>query len=298
MSFFIKKLAVVGVGLIGGSLAQALREQDLVGEVIGINRSEASLRKALEMGVVDRWTTSLTEGVREATVVLVATPVCSIAQVVTTMAPALSRGAVVTDAGSVKGHLVRQCEAVLPEGVWFVGGHPIAGRERVGVEASFPTLFQGSRTILTPTKHTHPQALALVRLIWEATGSRVELMEADHHDQVLAATSHLPHLMAYNVVNTLSNLEDQLRSEVFRYAAGGFRDFTRIASSDPSMWRDICLANREAILHVLSLFRYDLDALMQKVDQGDAEALFDIFAKSKKTRDRVLAENRNLREGT
>ncbi|MBF0369568.1 MAG: prephenate dehydrogenase/arogenate dehydrogenase family protein [Magnetococcales bacterium] len=294
MSFFVNRLTIIGVGLIGGSLAQSLREQGLVGEVVGVNRSAASREMALEMGVVDRATDSITDGVQGATMVLVATPVRSIAQVVAQMAPSLSRGAVVTDVGSVKGSIVAACEPLMPEGCWFVGGHPIAGRERVGVSASFPSLFQGSRTILTPTDETHQPALELVRLVWEAAGSRVETMGAEYHDQVLAATSHLPHLMAYNVVNTLSDQEEHIRAEVFRYAAGGFRDFTRIASSDPTMWRDICLENSEAILLILERFRDNLDALARQVKARDGEALFDSFDRSKTTRDRVLSENKIL----
>jgi prephenate dehydrogenase len=295
MSFFIQKLAIIGVGLMGGSLAQALRAQDLVGEVVGMTRRRASGEQALEMGVVDRVAFHIEEAVDNATLVLVATPVCTIVPTVQAMAPYLTKGTVVTDVGSVKKAVVQPCMNAMPEGCHFVGGHPIAGREHVGVAASFPSLFQGSRTILTPTPQTAPQALELVRLVWEAAGSHVECMEADYHDRVLAATSHLPHLMAYNIVNTLSDLEEDIRSEVFRYAAGGFRDFTRIASSDPTMWRDICLENREAILEMLNRFKNDLIKLETKVRDSDADALYDIFARSKRTRDRILSENKILR---
>ncbi|MBF0623368.1 MAG: prephenate dehydrogenase/arogenate dehydrogenase family protein [Magnetococcales bacterium] len=292
MSFFINKLAVIGVGLIGGSLASSLREQGLVGEVVGVARRRNTLETARAMGVIDHGTVSAVEGVAGANFVLVSTPVCSIVPTVKDFAPALAKGAVVTDAGSVKGSIVRRCEELMPEGASFVGGHPIAGREHSGVAASFPSLYQGSRTILTPTKRTRPQAMELVRLVWEAAGSTVETMDPDHHDRVLAATSHLPHLMAYNIVNTLSDLEDDIRGEVFRYAASGFRDFTRIASSDPTMWRDICLENRDAILDVLARFRDDLDKLTKRVKEGDADGLFGIFARSKSTRDRIMEENK------
>jgi prephenate dehydrogenase len=304
MSFFIKKLAVLGVGLIGGSLARALREQDLVGEVVGVNRSRAAIEKAVALGVIDRGSTEAAEAVRDATLVLVATPVRAIAPLVGHIAPFLAPGAVVTDVGSVKQSVVAACEAVLlaavPGGkgegmVNFVGGHPIAGREHVGVEHSFASLFEGSRTILTPTPRTASDALELVRLVWEAAGSHVELMDAGYHDQILAATSHLPHLMAYSVVNTLSDLEDHIRAEVFRYAAGGFRDFTRIASSDPAMWRDICLENPAAILDILARFRKDLDRLIGQIESGNGDALYGIFARSKSTRDRILAENKILK---
>ncbi|MBF0124878.1 MAG: prephenate dehydrogenase/arogenate dehydrogenase family protein [Magnetococcales bacterium] len=295
MAFFIKRLAVVGVGLIGGSFAQALREQDLVGEVVGVARSQKTLDKARELGVIDRGTLDVQQGVIGANFVLVAPPVCAIVPMVQQFAPALTRGAVVTDAGSVKSSIVHACEQAMPDGCYFIGSHPIAGRERSGVEAAFPALFQGSRTILTPTPRTAPAALEMVRVVWEACGSQVETMAADHHDRVLAATSHLPHLMAYNVVKTLSDLEQDIQAEVFRYAASGFRDFTRIASSDPTMWRDICLENRDAISEILQRFRRDLDELLALVSQGDATALHAMFSRSRDTRERVLRENKVLR---
>ncbi|MBF0189551.1 MAG: prephenate dehydrogenase/arogenate dehydrogenase family protein [Magnetococcales bacterium] len=288
MSFFIKRLTIIGVGLIGGSLARALKARQMVGEVVGVNRTRDSLAKALELGVIDRCTTSASEGVRGAELVLVATPVLTIPRIVEDFAQALDSGCVVTDAGSVKGTVVAPCEALMPQGVHFVGGHPIAGTEHSGVEASFATLYKGSRTILTPTATTDPGALELVRRMWEAVGSHVETMEVVTHDRVLGATSHLPHLIAYNVVNTLSDLEDDIRAEVFRYAAGGFRDFTRIASSDPAMWRDICLSNRESILDILTRFRDALEVLTQRVRDGDRDGLYGTFARSKRTRDGIL----------
>ncbi|HIJ85360.1 MAG: prephenate dehydrogenase [Magnetococcales bacterium] len=288
MAFFIKKLTVIGLGLIGGSLARALKERDCVGEVVGVNRTRSSLEKGMELGVIDGFTTDPVEGVRGANMVLVATPVRSIVPTVRVIAPGLMPGAVVTDAGSVKGQIVLDCEAAMPEGVHFVGGHPIAGTEHSGVEASFATLFEGSRTILTPTAGTAKDALELVTIVWEAVGSRVETMDPRHHDQVLAATSHLPHLMAYNIVKTLSDLENDVQSEVFRFAASGFRDFTRIASSDPTMWRDICLENRGAILDMIDRFGRDLDLLRGWVAAGDGDSLHRIFAQSRDTRDRVL----------
>ncbi|MBF0455641.1 MAG: prephenate dehydrogenase/arogenate dehydrogenase family protein [Magnetococcales bacterium] len=293
MAFFIKQLTIIGVGLIGGSLARALKERDMVGEVVGVNRTRHSLETALALGVIDRATTSVVEGVRGATLVLVATPVRSIPRVIEDAIPGLAPGTVVTDAGSVKGSIVETCEGLLmPEGVHFVGSHPVAGTENSGVASSFATLFEQSRTVLTPTKNTAKDALELVRLVWEAAGSKVEIMGVEHHDRVLAATSHLPHLMAYNIVNTLSDMEDDIRAEVFRYASGGFRDFTRIASSDPTMWRDICLENREAILDMLTRFRQDLDKLSRQIEEGNEDALYGIFARAKNTRERVLAERK------
>ncbi|MBF0461086.1 MAG: prephenate dehydrogenase/arogenate dehydrogenase family protein [Magnetococcales bacterium] len=295
MAFFIKKLALIGVGLIGGSLALALRERRLVGAVVGCNRSRAALVLAKSLGVIDEGTQEIAFAVRDADLVLVATPVRAIAPMVGDMAPFLAPGTIVTDVGSVKQSVVQACEATLAaasvQPLHFVGGHPIAGREHAGVGNAAADLFENSRTILTPTAQTDRTALATVRHLWEAVGSQVETMEVGHHDQVLAATSHLPHLMAYSVVNTLSDLEDHIRAEVFRYAAGGFRDFTRIASSDPTMWRDICLENPEAILAILTRFRKDLDRLMEQIQSGNGDALYGIFSRSKTTRDRILADN-------
>ncbi|MEG3638251.1 prephenate dehydrogenase [Magnetococcus sp. PR-3] len=295
MSFLIKRLTLIGVGLMGASLAQALRKKDLVGEIVGVDRSRASLEYALENGIIDRAETQPARGVHDATLVLIATPVSTVVSMVEDCAPGLANGAVVTDVGSVKGKIVEQCEALMPEGCTFVGGHPIAGREHSGVEASLASLFDGSRIILTPSETTPRPAIELVTEMWESVGASVENMEPHWHDQVLAATSHLPHLMAYNVVNTLSDLEDHLRSEVFRYAASGFRDFTRIASSDPTMWRDICLENKDAILTILDRFKHDLEKLTKRVEEEDADGLYGIFARSKDTRARILQENKVLR---
>ncbi|MBF0215097.1 MAG: prephenate dehydrogenase/arogenate dehydrogenase family protein [Magnetococcales bacterium] len=296
MALFIPRLTIVGVGLIGGSLARALKERNLVGEVVGVNRTRDSLAKALELGVIDHWTTSAAQGVRGADLVLVATPVLTIPRIVEDFAQALGAGCVVTDAGSVKGTVVEPCEALMPKGVHFVGGHPIAGTEHSGVEASFATLYEGSRTILTPTERTDPGALERVRQMWEAVGSSVETMDVVTHDRVLGATSHLPHLIAYNVVNTLSDLEDDIRAEVFRYAAGGFRDFTRIASSDPAMWRDICLSNRDSILDILTRFREALEVLTERVRDGDRDGLYGTFARSKRTRDGIIQAHKQTRK--
>lgn len=289
MSFFTQRLTIIGVGLIGGSLARRLKKMELVGEVVGVNRSEASLNKALELGVIDRGTHDPLEGVDGADMVLVATPVNAIPAVVRQFAPALAPGAVVTDAGSAKERIVAACEDLMPEGAHFVGGHPIAGREFSGVEASVADLYEGARTVLTLTQRTDEKALERVRDMWEATGSIVDIMEPAYHDQVLAATSHLPHLIAYTTMHTLADLGETIPDEVFRLAAGaGFKDFTRIASSDPAMWRDVSLMNREALLEFLNRFQEHLDDLKRRVDEGDADGLYGAFARSKKARDRIL----------
>ncbi|OSM06189.1 prephenate dehydrogenase [Magnetofaba australis] len=294
MSFLIKRMTVIGVGLMGGSMALGLRERDLVGEIIGVDRRSA-LDAALELGVIDHAHTQAEEGVKGSSLVVVATPVSAIAPTVKSIAAHLEPDALVIDMGSVKGSIVKQCEAWMPDGVNFVGSHPIAGREHSGVRAAYGDLFDGSRTILTPSDSVSSAAVERAKQIWEAVGSSVEIMDAQYHDRVLAATSHLPHLMAYNVVNTLSDLEDDIRAEVFRYAASGFRDFTRIASSDPVMWRDICIENRDAILDILDRFKNDLEKLSKRVAEGDMDGLYGIFARSRATRARVLEENKILR---
>ena len=248
----IQRLCLIGVGLIGGSLARALREAGEVGEVIGCGRGEANLQTAVRLGVVDRYQLDPAQAVAGADVVVIAVPLGAIEAVLRTIVPHLAPDAVVTDVGSAKGSVVADVARIyggIPPN--FVPGHPIAGTENSGVEASFATLFQRRRVILTPLAETAAAAHSLIKQMWELAGAEVVNMGVRHHDAVLAATSHLPHLLAYTLVDTLARLDD--RAEFFRYAAGGFRDFTRIASSDPVMWRDICVANREQLLEMIAL---------------------------------------------
>jgi prephenate dehydrogenase len=283
----VKRLAVIGVGLIGGSLARVLREKGAVGEVVGIGRGEANLRRGVELGVLDRYSLDPREGVRGADLVFVATPVCSIPAVVAEIAPFLSPGAIVTDGGSVKEYVVAACEPLMPEGTFFVGGHPIAGTEHSGVEASFATLYRGKRCIVTPTPRTDPAALAKVVEIWKTAGSTVPLMDPAQHDRVVAAISHLPHMVAYSLVNAVDGY-DRFGGELLSFSAGGFRDFTRIASSDPVMWRDIALTNRDAILETMDFFSGYLATLRGLVAAGDGSALESFFLNSKQKRDAIL----------
>jgi len=283
----IKRLAVIGVGLIGGSLARVLREKGAVGEVIGIGRGEANLRRGVELGVLDSYSLDPTEGVQGADLVFIATPVCSIPAMVAQIAPFLSPGAIVTDGGSVKEYVVEACEPLMPEGTFFVGGHPIAGTEHSGVEASFATLYQGKRCIVTPTPRTDPAALAKVIEIWKLAGSTVPLMDPVQHDRVVGAISHLPHMVAYSLVNAVDGY-DRFGGELLSFTAGGFRDFTRIASSDPVMWRDIALTNRDAILETMDFFAGYLAKLRSMVEAGDAAALESFFLNSKQKRDAIL----------
>jgi prephenate dehydrogenase len=286
-TLYIPKLAVVGVGLIGGSLALALKAAGAVGEVIGIGRGLANLEKALELGVVDRFTRDLAAGVADADLVFLAIPVLTLPQVAAEVLPRMKPGAVLTDGGSVKGTVVRAIEPLLPEGVHFVAGHPIAGTEKSGAEAAFASLYQGKRCILTPTEKTDPAALELVRRVWTAAGSEVVAMSVEKHDRILAAISHLPHLVAYSLVNAVGSY-DRYEENILEYSAGGFRDFTRIASSDPTMWRDIALANREALLEMMERFETFFAELKEDVRAGEGTKLFDFFLRSKESRDAIL----------
>lgn len=283
----IERLAIIGVGLIGGSLARILREKGEVGEVVGIGRGRANLERAVELGVIDRYCFDPTEGVAGADMVFIATPVCTIRDIVARIASFLPPGSIVTDGGSVKGELVRDCEPLLPAGTHFVGGHPIAGTENSGVEASFSSLYQGRRCIVTPTGLTDRDALDKVVRMWQLAGSDVVLMDAEKHDRVVAAISHLPHMVAYSLVNAVGGY-DGCNESILKYSAGGFRDFTRIASSDPVMWRDIALQNRDSILEMMDLFAKDYARLREMVAKGDGPAMEQFFTSSKEHRDGIM----------
>ncbi len=286
-NYLVPKLAVVGVGLIGGSLALALKEAGAVGEVIGIGRGLANLEKALELGVVDRYTQDLAEGVADADLVFLATPVLTLAQVAAAAAPHMKPGAVLTDGGSVKASVAEAIEPLMPEGVHFVPGHPIAGTENSGAEAAFATLYRGRRCIITPTEKTDAAALDLVTRVWKTAGSEVVLMDVIKHDRVLAAISHLPHMVAYSLVNAVGSY-DRYEENILEYSAGGFRDFTRIASSDPTMWRDIALTNREALLEMMDRCEAFFAELKEDVRQGEGDKLYEFFLRSKELRDGIL----------
>jgi prephenate dehydrogenase len=284
---FIPRLAVIGVGLIGGSLALALKAAGVVGEVVGIGRGLPNLETALRLGVVDRIATDPVAGVADADLVFLATPVLSLLPVAAQILPAMKTGAILTDGGSVKGSVIAEIEPLVPAGVHFVPGHPIAGTEKSGAEAAFATLYQGKRCILTPTPRTDPGALELVRRVWVAAGSEVVLMEVEKHDRVLAAISHLPHMVAYALVNAVGAY-DRYQENILEYSAGGFRDFTRIASSDPVMWRDIALTNRAALLEMMDQFEAFFAELKDDIRRGESERLFDFFQRSKQSRDAIL----------
>ncbi len=281
-----RKVAIIGVGLIGGSLALAMREQGLVTEVVGVGRGVENLEKAIELGIIDSYSTDVCEGVKDADLVFLAVPVLSIASVIKTAAGSLKQGAIVTDGGSVKETVLRDAKKVLPGGVHFIAGHPIAGTEFSGAAAAFATLYQGKKCILTPDSDTDAEALSAVRGIWESVGSIVTEMAPKTHDAILGAVSHLPHVIAYALVNTVDGTDAGDRTAI-DYSGGGFKDFTRIASSSPDMWKDICLMNKTAIVDVIEGFQRELETLKDHIKEGNAEGLIKDFGRAKKVRDTI-----------
>lgn len=285
----IERLCIVGVGLVGGSLARDLKALDLVGEVVGSSRREENLERARALGVIDRYDVDTARAVRGADLVLVAVPLGAMSAVFGSIRDHLEAGAIVTDVGSSKQSVVADAARELGRACTrFVPGHPIAGTEHSGVDASQEGLFRARRVILTPTIDTAPEPCARVRAMWEAVGAEVLETDPAHHDEVLAATSHLPHMLAYALMDLLGGMSE--RVEIFRYAAGGLRDFTRIASSDPRMWHDTCIANREPLLEVLERFRRELGTLTEAVRAQDGQALHALFSRAKRLRDTYIRE--------
>lgn len=280
----IQQLTIFGVGLIGGSLAKALKAVGYCQKIVGCSRNREHLQQAVDLKVIDQFTLNPVKAVKEADIILLAVPLGAMEAILKLIKPALSNHTIITDAGSAKGSVIAAVERVFPEGCpQFVAGHPIAGREQSGVAAAISTLYQERRTILTPMESTNPSAIKAVKAMWQAAGAQVEMMSVEQHDHVLAATSHLPHLLAYNLVHTLS--KSQQSADIFRYAAGGFKDFTRIASSDPIMWRDICRANRTAILEMITTYQNSLNDLANLIECDDAEAIAAVFSEVKQARD-------------
>lgn len=280
----IERLCIIGVGLIGGSLALALRKAGAVGEVVGCSRRTANLERARGLGVIDRFDTEVAGAVDGADVVVIASPLGAVRRIFESMRDGLAPDAIITDVGSAKRCIVEDARAVFGEvPAQLVPGHPIAGKEKSGVDASSAELFENHRVILTPVSETNPEATRQIEQMWLATGAEVTRLDPDYHDEVLAATSHLPHLLAYTLVDTLGRMDQH--DEIFRFAAGGFRDFTRIASSDPTMWHDICLANRAALIKVLERFETELTRTREQVAAGDGEAIKALFSRAKSLRD-------------
>lgn len=285
----IDHLVVIGVGLIGGSVARALRHAGCVNRITGVGRSRDNLDRARELGIIDHWTHDIAEAVHDADMVLVAVPMGGYEQVFGELAGVVPESALITDAGSTKQHAIDVAERFLPDPSRFVPAHPIAGTEQSGAEASFAELFEDRLCILTPTDATDAAAIDAVEAMWQATGSRVVRMDAASHDDLLAAVSHLPHLAAFALVNAVRGEGGDDERDPFRFAAGGFRDFTRIASSSPEMWRDIVLSNRESLVGKIDAFQSELSMLKEALQSGDDEKILNAFAAAKKARDEWLA---------
>ncbi len=283
-----KRVALIGLGLIGSSIARRVKRDGLVTEVVGCARTEATRTRALVLGIVDRVSADPAEAAACADLVILCSPVGSFGAIAEAIAPSLEPGAILTDTGSVKSAVIRDVQPHVPAGIHFIPGHPVSGTEHSGPDAGFAELFDGRWCILTPPKGTDENAIERLAEFWRRAGSRVERMDAAHHDLVLAITSHIPHLIAYNIVRTADDLETVTESEVIKYAAGGFRDFTRIAASDPVMWRDVFLSNRDAVLEVLARFSEDLTALQRAIRWGDGDTLLDLFERTRAIRRGII----------
>lgn len=287
-----RRVALIGIGLIGSSLARAIRRGSKAGpiaaEIVGHAKTESTRAKALELGLVDEAFESPAEAVAGADLVVICTPIGTYAEIGAAIGPALAPGTIVSDVGSVKQAVIRDLGPVMPEGVHLVPAHPIAGTEHSGPEAGFAELFEGRWVVLTPPPGADEAAVEKVAELWRRCGSLVEIMEPSHHDMVLAITSHLPHLIAYTIVGTATDLEDSLQREVIKFSASGFRDFTRIAASDPVMWRDIFLNNREGVLEILGRFTEDLAALQRAIRWGEGDKLEDLFTRTRAIRRGII----------
>ncbi len=289
MSFMFEKVAMLGLGLISSSLCRVMRKNGLAKIISGNARTESSRSVALEIGLVDSVHEHAADAVKDADLIILCAPVGACGELAAQIAGSLKQGAILTDVASVKGAIVRDCGPHVPPGVHFIPGHPIAGTEQSGPRSGFAELFQDRWCILTPVPGTEPAMVAKLEAFWKACGSNVDVMTAEHHDMVLAITSHLPHLIAYNTVATAADLESVTNSEVIKYSASGFRDFTRIAASDPTMWRDIFLNNKDAVLEMLGRFSEELSVLQRAVRWGDGETLFNLFTRAREVRRGIIA---------
>ncbi|MEZ5890987.1 MAG: prephenate/arogenate dehydrogenase family protein [Xanthobacteraceae bacterium] len=283
------RLALIGVGLIGSSIARAARAQGIVRSIVATARSGATRARVAELGLADQVLDTNAATVAGADLVILCTPVGQCGQVAAEIAPHLAAGAILSDVGSVKGAVVKDVAPHVPPDVHFVPAHPVAGTEYSGPDAGFAELFFNRWCILTPPEHTDPAAAKTLAAFWSALGANVEFMAPDHHDLVLAITSHVPHLIAYTIVGTADELGQVTRSEVLKFSAGGFRDFTRIAASDPTMWRDVFLANKDAVLEMLGTFSEDLSTLTRAIRRGDGDTLFELFTRTRAIRRGILS---------
>jgi len=282
------KVALIGLGLIGSSLSHVMRREGLAGTISGYARSQLTRERAAQLGLCDEVHDSVAAAVEGADLVILCSPVGTYGRIAQEIAPVLQPGCILTDVGSVKKAVVADVEPHVPAGVHFIPGHPIAGTEQSGPDAGFASLFENKWCILTPSAGVDPAMVERLSGFWRACGSQVDLMDPEHHDMVLAITSHLPHLIAYNIVGTAADLEEVTSSEVIKYSAGGFRDFTRIAASDPVMWRDVFLTNKDAVLEMLGRFSEDLSVLQRAIRWGDGELLQEFFTRTRAIRKGVI----------
>lgn len=282
------RIALIGIGLIGSSLARIIRREGLAGHLVVSTRSPQTLARAEELGLGDSYKADAAEAVRDADLVIVSVPVGASEAVAISIRDALKPGAIVTDVGSTKASVIAQMTPHIPAGVHFIPGHPLAGTEKSGPDAGFAELFANRWCILTPLEGTDPGALEKLADFWRACGSNIDMMDPQHHDMVLAMVSHLPHIIAYNIVGTADDLETVTEGEVIKYSASGFRDFTRLAASDPTMWRDVCLHNKDAILEMLARFSEDLASLQRAIRWGDGDKLFDLFTRTRHIRRSII----------
>lgn len=289
-----QRVTLIGIGLIGSSIARDMRAKGLAGEIVVSTRSAETLRRAEELHLGDRYTTDPRDAARGADLVIVSVPVGASGAVAETIAPSLKAGAILTDVGSTKKSVIEQMAPHIPEGVHFIAGHPIAGTESSGPDAGFEGLFKDRWCILTPQDGTDPDALDKLTRFWQALGSMVDQMDPAHHDKVLAIVSHLPHIIAYNIVGTADDLETVTEGEVIKYSASGFRDFTRLAASDPTMWRDVCLHNKDAILEMLARFSEDLAYLQRAIRWGEGDKLFDLFSRTRAIRRSIIEAGQDV----
>ena len=287
-TFHFKRVALIGIGLIGSSLARVMRRDNIADHIVINARTQKSLDTATDLGLADSTTLDPAEAVKGADLVVFCTPIGSYEALAKTIVPNLETGCIVSDVGSVKKMVIDILAPLMPDGVHLVPGHPIAGTEHSGPEAGFAELFQDRWCILTPAKDADQTAVDKVTALWTAANMKVEIMDAVHHDHVLAITSHLPHLIAYTIVGTATDLADDLEQEVVKYSASGFRDFTRIAASDPTMWRDIFLNNREAVLDILGRFSEDLTAMQRAIRHGEGDTLVDAFTRTREIRRKII----------
>lgn len=291
-----EKVALIGLGLIGSSLSHVMRREGLAKRISGYSRSAETRARAMELGLADEMHDTAAACVKGADLVILCAPVGACGALAKEISPHLAQGTIVTDVGSVKVAIIRDVAPHIPDGVHFVPGHPIAGTEYSGPDSGFASLFEGRWCILTPLPGGDEAAQARLTAFWRACGSEVDTMEPDHHDQVLSITSHLPQLIAFNIVTTAADLEEVTQREVIKYSAGGFRDFTRLAASDPTMWRDVYLNNKEAVLELLGRFTEDLSALQRAIRWGKGDELFDTFTRARGIRKRIIEAGQDTPE--